>query len=47
MISAKRFGYVSTCILACSGLRQAYNVAFKCKVDFLLLHGAKNDLERV
>jgi hypothetical protein len=26
---------------------QAYNVAFVCKINFLLFHGAENDLEGV
>jgi hypothetical protein len=30
-----------------AGIRQAYNVGFVCKVNFLLLHGAENDLKRV
>ena len=47
MISAKRFENVSTCFRGGSAKRQAYNVAFVCEINLLLLHGAENDLEGV
>jgi hypothetical protein len=47
MISAKRLGIVSKCFSRDSAQRQAYDIAFVRKINFLLLHGAENDLEGV
>lgn len=47
MISAKRLMIVSKYFSRSSAQQQAYNVAFVCKINFLLLHGAENDLEGV
>jgi hypothetical protein len=47
MISAKRFENVSTRCFARLGRAAAYNVTFVCKINFLLFHGTKNDLEGV
>lgn len=47
MISAKRFPSVRIVIRRPFQHWQTHNVAFLCEINFLLFHGAKNDLECV